>query len=238
MATYQLADAGSDIDTKLGYINQDVKITSTPTFAGLSLTGNLNVGAYYAGRDSDNNFDFSTDNIIGIKINNNEIGTFNAYGLGIGEASTANYIINARYDQNGVTCIRAYNDNSSATAASYCVSETSSNLGVLASLSAGWTTSNMKVADSVCLYSENASAGLRIFTLDSNSLYLGTNNTVGMTMDTSQNCTFVSGFGINNVTAQAQKAHIVDADGTLADITTKFNSLLAYLESYGFIATS
>jgi hypothetical protein len=162
-------------------------LTVNTSFSALC---NLNIGANYIGRDSDNNFDFSTDNITGIKIDNAEIGTFNAYGLGIREASTANYIINARYDQNGATCIRAYNDTSSGAAASYCVSETSSNVGVLASLSAGWTTSNMKVADSVCLYSENASEGLRLFTLDSNSLYLGTNNTVGMTMDTSQNSAF------------------------------------------------
>ena len=39
-------------------------------------------------------------------------------------------------------------------------------------------------------------------------------------------------------TPQTQKAHIVDADGTLGDITTKFNTLLSYLESFGFIATS
>jgi hypothetical protein len=35
-----------------------------------------------------------------------------------------------------------------------------------------------------------------------------------------------------------QQAHIADADGTLADITTRFNSLLGYLENLGFIATS
>ncbi len=35
-----------------------------------------------------------------------------------------------------------------------------------------------------------------------------------------------------------QQAHIIDADGTLANITTKFNSLLTYLENLGFIATS
>jgi hypothetical protein len=37
---------------------------------------------------------------------------------------------------------------------------------------------------------------------------------------------------------QAQQAHIIDADGTLADITTKFNTLLADLEGFGFLATS
>lgn len=35
-----------------------------------------------------------------------------------------------------------------------------------------------------------------------------------------------------------QQAHIVDADGTLADITTKFNTLLASLETIGLLATS
>lgn len=35
-----------------------------------------------------------------------------------------------------------------------------------------------------------------------------------------------------------QQAHIADADGQLADITTKFNTLLGYLENLGLIATS
>lgn len=46
------------------------------------------------------------------------------------------------------------------------------------------------------------------------------------------------GFGINGVGAIAQKDNIVDADGTLADLTTKFNALKADLESYGTHATS
>ena len=36
----------------------------------------------------------------------------------------------------------------------------------------------------------------------------------------------------------AQQAHIADADGTLADITTKFNTLLSQLESHGLNASS
>jgi len=43
-------------------------------------------------------------------------------------------------------------------------------------------------------------------------------------------------FGLN-IAPQAQQAHIVDADGTLADITTKFNTLLADLEGYGLLLT-
>ena len=37
-------------------------------------------------------------------------------------------------------------------------------------------------------------------------------------------------------TPQAQQAHIVDADGNLADITSKFNTLLADLEGFGLLA--
>ena len=46
---------------------------------------------------------------------------------------------------------------------------------------------------------------------------------------------FVMGGG---TTPQAQQAHIVDADGSLADITTKFNTLLADFEGYGFLASA
>ncbi|MEE9581211.1 MAG: hypothetical protein V3V74_07850, partial [Nitrosomonadaceae bacterium] len=44
--------------------------------------------------------------------------------------------------------------------------------------------------------------------------------------------------GFYNTTPVAQEAHIVDADGTLADITTKFNALLLSLETYGLLAAA
>ena len=44
--------------------------------------------------------------------------------------------------------------------------------------------------------------------------------------------------GVLGATPIARQAHIVDADGTLADITTKFNTLLTYVENFGFVATS
>jgi hypothetical protein len=34
-----------------------------------------------------------------------------------------------------------------------------------------------------------------------------------------------------------QQSHIADADGTLADLTTKFNTLLTYLETHGLVAS-
>lgn len=44
--------------------------------------------------------------------------------------------------------------------------------------------------------------------------------------------------GFFNATPVVQQAHIIDADGTLADITTKFNTLLAELEALGLIAAA
>jgi hypothetical protein len=44
--------------------------------------------------------------------------------------------------------------------------------------------------------------------------------------------------GFLQTTPQAQQAHIVDADGTIGDITTKFNTLLADLEGYGLLAAA
>lgn len=43
--------------------------------------------------------------------------------------------------------------------------------------------------------------------------------------------------GFFNTIPVAQEAHIIDADGQLGDITTKFNTLLASLETYGLLAT-
>lgn len=47
-----------------------------------------------------------------------------------------------------------------------------------------------------------------------------------------------SALGFFATTPQTQQAHIVDADGQLADITTKFNTLLADLEGYGLLAAA
>lgn len=47
-----------------------------------------------------------------------------------------------------------------------------------------------------------------------------------------------SNVGFFSIAPQAQQATIVDADGTLADITTKFNTLLADLEGYGLLANA
>ena len=49
-----------------------------------------------------------------------------------------------------------------------------------------------------------------------------------------------SGVGIGtflNLTIE-QQAHIIDANGTLADATTKINAILVALETYGLLATS
>lgn len=43
-------------------------------------------------------------------------------------------------------------------------------------------------------------------------------------------------FGV--ATPVAQQAGIINADGTLADITTKFNALIAELEAYGLLAVA
>lgn len=44
--------------------------------------------------------------------------------------------------------------------------------------------------------------------------------------------------GFFGTTAVTKQTHIVDADGTLADLTTKFNALLLKLENYGLLATT
>ena len=43
---------------------------------------------------------------------------------------------------------------------------------------------------------------------------------------------------LNLTTVATPQPHIVDADGTLADITTKFNTLLSQLETLGLLKTA
>jgi len=47
----------------------------------------------------------------------------------------------------------------------------------------------------------------------------------------------VGGGIITAITKVAQQAHTVDADGSLADVTSKFNALLVKLETLGFLAS-
>ncbi len=48
----------------------------------------------------------------------------------------------------------------------------------------------------------------------------------------------VDEYAKTEVSTIVAQAHIIDADGGLADITTKFNALLAALEAVGVLATS
>jgi hypothetical protein len=44
--------------------------------------------------------------------------------------------------------------------------------------------------------------------------------------------------GLWGATPVIQRAHIIDADGNLPDITTKFNTLLGHLETIGVLASA
>lgn len=89
------------------------------------------------------------------------------------------------------------------------------------------------------LYKTTAAASL-LSSGDGNFIFYtsasGTINTV-VTLDEKFKINH-TGIGCFGVTPQAQQSHIIDADGTLADITTKFNTLLADLEGYGLLAAA
>jgi len=70
------------------------------------------------------------------------------------------------------------------------------------------------------------------FTVDNSDILKMTPNGIYLGVNTSQKVGF---FGASPIT---QRPHIADANGTLEDITSKFNTLLSYLEAYGLLATS
>jgi len=70
------------------------------------------------------------------------------------------------------------------------------------------------------------------FTVDNSDIMKMTPNGIYLGVNTSQKVGF---FGASPIT---QRPHIADANGTLEDITSKFNTLLSYLEAYGLLATS
>lgn len=61
---------------------------------------------------------------------------------------------------------------------------------------------------------------------------------VGTTTGTEIGTAAAQKLGFFGVTPVVQQAHIIDADGTLADITTKFNTLLSELEALGLLASA
>lgn len=69
-------------------------------------------------------------------------------------------------------------------------------------------------------------------------LNLGTKDLLCTDLTVSTATALTGTFGVCGQTPAAQQAHIVDADGNLADITTKFNTLLSHLETYGLLAAS
>lgn len=92
---------------------------------------------------------------------------------------------------------------------------------------------------------DNNASGMRVQAIN-NSLFLRNPSNVGIIIGAST-ITFESGIsaqfnnesmGFFNATPVTQRPHIVDADGTLEDITTKFNTLLLNLEQLGFLAPS
>ena len=70
--------------------------------------------------------------------------------------------------------------------------------------------------------------------LDCDAQNLSTDITTGTKIGTGA----TQKLGFWNATPVVQQAHIVDADGTLADITTKFNNLLLKLETEGLLASA
>lgn len=59
-----------------------------------------------------------------------------------------------------------------------------------------------------------------------------------VTTNTDTNITGIIAGAVSKCGAVVPQAHIINADGNLTDITTKFNTLLAQLESLGLLATS
>jgi len=66
----------------------------------------------------------------------------------------------------------------------------------------------------------------------------GTDVAFGTTTGTKIGTATTQKIGFYNATPVVQATGIADADGTLADITTKFNSLLGKLETYGLLAAA
>jgi len=66
----------------------------------------------------------------------------------------------------------------------------------------------------------------------------GKNFVLGTTTGTKIGTSATQKIGFYNATPIVQQAHIVDADGSLADITSKFNTLLSYIENLGLSAAS
>lgn len=203
-----IAHTVSNTATSAAFTIDKTTVTSTYSIGLSVLSSGLQVGDYlinqfgqsdstknacnirfqYAGSGSDSNymsFGFNNaDNLFSIYPTGNArlSGT-----LGMGIAATGGDRLYIQYDQNVETIARVRNDTSGTGASSMLmVQYSTTQYGILCQRNPSYTTYGLNVANSVCVIGNGNTNGMRIFTEDAYSLILGTNNTLAMTIDSSQ----------------------------------------------------
>jgi hypothetical protein len=103
--------------------------------------------------------------------------------LGVGAEPTANIIGNFYKNQNSATILNVRNDTNDTGALSELQVRYSTQYGSIIQLSPNYTTNGLLTGNSVGVFSNNNSNGLRVFTYDATDLTLGTNNTSRMAIN-------------------------------------------------------
>ena len=124
------------------------------------------------------------------------------------------------------------------------VTKSSTTQGLYIKGSASQTASLFRITDSADLDTINFDDGLAGGTVVFNEQ--GADIDFRVESDNAANLLFLDagldtgagGIGLFGTAPQVQQATIVDADGTLADVTNKLNTLLAALEGYGLLKSS
>jgi len=144
---------------------------------------------------------FSSGNSNGLRVF-----THDSTNLTLGTNNISRLIINnagdttVQTDKNSATILSSRNDTNNTNSAAWLKSAYSTTqYGALIQTSPSYSSSGLAVSSAALLQSNGNSNGLRVYTLDSTNLTLGTNNTPAITINSSQQTTFAGIFtGISN----------------------------------------
>lgn len=232
------------------WFDQDVKQASSPIFGGLTLNGNIALNGNYLSGDGDNEGIFIEsngdvriyDNIRAVKFTTEDISPYAFYTTGRVRAAIGDFNEIA-----GTTFTGTVNFNGQyvANVGYWDMRDAQLNWSTYSSdaneVTLGWDDDNNCIrfvndaGESVAVESN------KLGTIKNEPVIFQVNSVEVMRMATTgtkigANSTQKIGFW--GVTPVVQQPHIIDADGQLADITAKFNTLLSQLETEGLLASS
>lgn len=218
MANYKLSYTGAQINTKLGYVTQDMAVTASPTFVGLTLSGLTNSRLVY------NNSGALVSSAITESVLSTKLGYLNQGVLTTSSPLFEGLTIIKNQNSSTYFLVDNQTDGNSAATGLYMSYNANSQYGAFRQFAPSYSAAGLIVGNSVCIYSYNNANGLRLFTRDAYSLIIGTNNTARLTINSSGAATFSNSVDCGN-SCEADAYTVggvagIDFSGAITNLTT------------------